>query len=88
MGEHPRMDSATWSEALDRMDWSEIHQAGCYLHLVSGLLARVFDGEPTENRGRFTQGRVGAVVRLSENPHAPITLLREVAASHGLKFNS
>ncbi|MFN8587418.1 MAG: hypothetical protein U0704_06410 [Candidatus Eisenbacteria bacterium] len=66
------------------MDWSEIRSPGAYLHLASGLLARVYDGD-VEERPR---GGGGRFVKLSDNPGLPLEKLRAIAAQHGLEVNA
>jgi len=60
------------------LDWSQIDAPGCYLHLPSGLLARVFAREESPvARGTGPTG--GIAVRLADDPHTPIQRLREIA---------
>jgi hypothetical protein len=69
-------------EPLAELDWSEIAEPGCYLHLVSGLLARVFPEEL--GRGpRATSNHENRVARLSGDPGTSLAALRIVAARHG-----
>ncbi len=72
---------------LPRVEWEEIDAPGSYLHLATGLLARVY-AEDLENRPKGHGGNGGRCVRLSANPGAAMTQLREIAASHGLKVNA
>ena len=81
-------DAHSTSNSLERMDWCDVHEPGCYLHLASGLLARLYlddirqrDGVPHESGG-------GQVVRISASPGAPLELLRAIAQRHGLKVNA
>lgn len=89
MSEAATIRAADEGPRLDLMDWSEIHEAGCYLHVASGLLARI-EAEDLEDdrRGAGHDRPGGLVVRLSSNPRAPIQLLRLVARSHGYEMNS
>jgi hypothetical protein len=73
-------------QRVDEMDWSDVREPGCYLHLSTGLLARVRAADAaTMCQG---DGYGGQVARLSANPEAPIALLRAVAArsSYRVKF--
>lgn len=71
-------------DPLPRLDWSEIRAPGAYLHLASGLLARVYEDDV--NAHARTGG--GRCVRLSENPGMPLAKLREIAADHGFEVNA
>ena len=74
------------SVTIQEMDWGQIHEPGCYLHIASGLLARVFREElPDVHIG--TSGMVGRVARLTDNPHATVTTLRSVAARSGYRVS-
>ena len=72
---------------LPRVEWDEIRAPGCYLHLATGLLARVY-AEDLANRSPGIASGGGRCVRLSENPGATMAQLREVAAKHGLEVNA
>jgi hypothetical protein len=69
------------------LDGMEIDQAGSYLHLATGLLARVFPEDLASTRGAFAGGSAGRVARLSPNPAAPIDALRMLAAHRHYKVN-
>lgn len=71
---------------LAAMDWSEVREPGSYLHLASGLIARVYPEELSASPDR--PAGVGAVVRLDANPHAAIAALREIAHRHGHQVRS
>lgn len=75
----PRPDS--WRSGV--LDWGQIDEPGCYLHLPSGLLARVFAREDSPAR-RESSARGGVAVRLSSDPHTPLDRLREIAVSNAL----
>ena len=58
--------------------WCDIRQPGCYLHLPSGLLARVFTTEAAAlNQGSGPRG--GTAVQLDPDPATPVSVLREIA---------
>ncbi len=65
------------------LTWGEIRDPGCYLHLPSGLLARIFSREvaPGAQEGGSPSG---AAVKLSNDPSAPLGLLRDIARRHTL----
>ena len=72
-------DSRGASERL--IDWDDIREPGCYLHVTSGLVARIFPDDianPSEDRhaGQFSGG---PVICLSPNPNTPIDVLRQFA---------
>jgi hypothetical protein len=68
---------------LPELDWGEIAAPGCYLHLVSGLLARVFAEELVLARHQAPSARENRVVRLSNHPGTSLATLRVIAARHG-----
>jgi hypothetical protein len=69
-------------EPLLELDWGEITEAGCYLLVATGLLARVHADE-AETRRKAPRSLTGArVARLSSNPSDPLQLLRTIAESH------
>lgn len=70
------------------MDWSEIQEPGSYLHLASGLIARVYAEDLASAGSHRGVPGGGPVVRLLANPGAPITALREIAEHLGLRVNS
>ena len=74
------------SITIEEMDWSQIHEPGCYLHIASGLLARVFPEQLTEMQ-IGPGGMVGRVARLADNPHLPVTTLRSVAVRGGYRVS-
>ena len=74
--------------SLDQMEWCEIREPGCYLHIASGLVARVY-AEDVAGAKADRQGHGGGrVVRLLPNPGAPLAMLREIAEHHGFRMNS
>jgi len=70
---------------IQELEWSDIREPGCYLHLGSGLLARVSEEELAEigHRG----GMAGRVARLADNPHLPLTTLRLTAMRFGYRVS-
>jgi hypothetical protein len=70
---------------IEEMEWSQIHAPGCYLHIASGLLARVFPEEVDELA--TGNGMVGRVARLAESPHQPLTTLRLIATRSGYRVS-
>lgn len=71
--------------SLPQFDWNDIEEPGCYLHLPSGLLARVSSEELAPLPPRTSSG--GRVIRLSANPGAPLAELREIARTHALPIS-
>ena len=67
---------------LPEMDWHEVQEPGCYLHVSSGMLMRFFP-EDSLSRGRMTPGAETAMVKLAEDPQTPLVTLRAIAAGHG-----
>ncbi len=70
------------------MDWSDIREPGSYLHLTTGLIARVYPEDLPVAASHPGVARGGPVVRLLPNPGAPLAVLREIAARYGLTVNS
>lgn len=70
---------------LTRMPWERIREPGCYVHLPSGLLARL----SLEDLADFATGTRsgGTAVRLSTDPGTAIDRLREIARRHGLPIS-
>lgn len=66
--------------ALEEMDWADVREPGCYLHVATGLLARV-RASAIAARTRESGGGLagGQVVRLSGNPETPLPTLRGIA---------
>jgi hypothetical protein len=73
------------SVSVEEMEWSEIHEPGCYLHIGSGLLARVFLEELADMRSGHAL--VGRVARLATSPHLPVTTLRLIATRSGYRVS-
>lgn len=69
---------------LERFEWHEVRAEGCYLHLASGLVARIYGEDLASGEARRETGG-GPVVLLDANPGAPMEHLRRVAARHGLR---
>lgn len=82
-GPHDDQDDGT----LPRVDWDDIRSPGCYLHLATGLLARMY-AEDLARRPQRLGGTGGCCVRLSPNPGESMPQLREIAAKHGLEVNA
>lgn len=75
-------------ERLGRMEWSDIREPGIYLHIASGLIARVYAEDVAAVGTRAGGLGGGPVVRLVPNPSAPMAVLREIAERHGLRVIS
>ena len=68
---------------LTETEWNSINQPGCYLDVGSGDLFRISkDAIATGHSPLITKTSNGAnrVVKLSDNPAEPISVLRAVAA--------
>ena len=61
------------------MEATEILEQGCYMHLATGLLMRVAPEDVPATRERLAGLEASRVLRLSDNPNAPIVLRREAA---------
>ncbi|OGT28379.1 MAG: hypothetical protein A2Z17_05585 [Gammaproteobacteria bacterium RBG_16_66_13] len=69
------------------MDGTAIREPGCYLHIASGLLTRIYqDDLGTDNPGHALSD-AGQVARLSGDPDTPLNLLRIVASRHRYRVN-
>jgi hypothetical protein len=78
--EHPAIGRDARGPTLEEMNWADVREPGCYLHVATGLLARVRADEivaQTREDGGATGG--GQVVRLSSNPETPLPTLRGIA---------
>lgn len=86
--------SRSWSETaggagpLARLEWNEVREPGCYLHVSTGLLARVYAEDLEVVHAQWNGAGGGVVVRLDPNPGAPLGRLREIASHHGLSLSS
>ncbi len=72
----------------ESMEWCQVCEPGSYLHLSSGLVARVYAEDLEAGRSRHEHAGGGVVVRLDSNPGAPMTRLRTIAAQRGLRMTS
>ena len=75
---------------LSEMDWSQIEDAGCYLMIDSGELARIpKEGLALGHSPLITLKAVQnvRVAKLSENPAEPISVLRAIAADNDYFVN-
>jgi hypothetical protein len=68
---------------LPELEWNEISEPGCYLHLASGLLARLFPEDVRDGRHAAEATTHNRVVRLADDPGAPLAALRLLAERHG-----
>lgn len=70
------------------LDAVELIEQGCYMHLATGLLMRVGREDVQAMRERLAGLAASRVLRLSDNPNAPIGLLRETAlrSNHDPRF--
>lgn len=73
---------------LEQMDWCDIHEPGCYLHIASGLLARLYSDDILHRNATELERGGGQVVRLAASPGAPLKQLRAIAQRHGLSVNA
>lgn len=71
---------------LKRIEWCQITKPGSYLHLSSGLIARVYAEDLVGMKA--CRQSAGMVVLLADNPRTPIVELRDIAHRHGLHVNS
>lgn len=70
------------------MDWNQISEPGSYLHIATGLIARVYPEDLAAPLAHRENECGGLVVRLLSNPGAPISVLREIGERHGFRVNS
>ena len=78
-------DAGRSEEPLPTLSWAEVREPGCYLHQATGLLTRIGPDEVAERELRFESDLEQTVVRLSEQPSAPLSHLRRIAEAHGLR---
>ncbi len=64
------------------MDAAQIREPGCYLHLSSGMLARIFEADLRDASGLSAWVGAGRMVRLSPQPETSVFVLRRTAAIH------
>ncbi len=88
MTDAPRYGSEQRDTRLERMEWNEIHEPGSYLHLASGLIARVYAEDIAVARAHLDHREGGSVVRLLPDPGAPMVVLQAIAERHGLRVAS
>ena len=72
----------------ERCEWQDVRDAGCYLHLASGLIARVYAEDVAPGTTGDDRAGGGTVVRLDPNPGAPMEHLRRIAERHGLRLSA
>lgn len=82
-----RSASDARSSQLREVNWSDIDQPGSYLHIASGLIARIHPEEISGYRIRQPGSGVGPVVLLERNPNAALSVLREIAERHGYRVS-
>ena len=78
------------SNRLAEMGWNEINQAGSYLVVGSGDLARVPQEAVAAGHSPLisvTSSGETRVARISEDPSAPISTLRTIAADNDYFVN-
>lgn len=68
---------------LPELDWNEISEPGCYLHLASGLLARMSAETIAGGRREARADFANRVVKLTGDPETSLAALRILAARHG-----
>lgn len=81
----PQVEDDRPHEPLPVLSWAEVREPGCYLHQATGLLSRIGPDEVAERDFRFEPDLEQRVVRLSEQPSAPLSQLRRIAEAHGLR---
>jgi hypothetical protein len=67
--------------ALEELDWNDMQEPGCYLHIPSGTLMRVYADE-LDTVSDMPQGAM-RMVRLSRDPRTSLLRLRDTADRHG-----
>jgi hypothetical protein len=75
------------STRLLELSGPEVSEPGCYLHLSSGLMVRVFPEDLESAFLRHPLVSAGRVVRLSDRPDTPVSMLRFIAATHQYPIN-
>jgi len=73
------------SDPVIELEPSEIHEPGCYMHVASGLLVRLFPEDFALTIEPLVGACIGPLARLSDNPGLPVIALRAIAASHQLR---
>jgi hypothetical protein len=76
------IDPPDSGSSLDEMDWEEISEPGCYVHIGSGLLARVYQQDLRPSRSERAASGRNQVARLSKDPETGLDELRAIAARH------
>ena len=66
---------------LQQLD--EIREPGCYVHVATGLLVRIFPEELESERASEPFDSWGLVAQLSSDPYAAIASLRAFASHQG-----
>ena len=77
--------ATTRNSHLSEMDWNQIDEPGCYLFMDTGQLARVPQEALSPGHSpllTITSSKPTRVVRLSESPAEPISVLRAIAADN------
>jgi hypothetical protein len=76
------LDNRGSTARLRECDWNDIDEPGCYLHIRSGMLMRVFADELDSVASDMPEGTM-RMVKLSRNPRASLPKLRDIASRHG-----
>ncbi len=76
------------STPLRELDWSDIQEPGVYLHLASGLVARIYAEDLSGKDLRVESSGGGRLIRLCDDPSTPLMQVRSLAEQHGLRVIS
>ncbi len=68
---------------LPQLDWGQINEPGCYLHVSTGLLARIFPEELERERSSDRSLCSMRVAKLATDPLTPVAILRSIASRNG-----
>jgi hypothetical protein len=82
-GERLTPESPEAPAQLPTLDWTEIREPGCYLHIRTGLLMRVFPEEVGRGHLPIAPGGAMLMVRLSPDVGTSVVILRSIARRHG-----
>jgi hypothetical protein len=69
--------------SLQQLDWGQIKEPGCYLHVSTGLLARIFAEELERERPSNPSMSSMQVAKLATDPLTAVATLRAIASRHG-----
>lgn len=77
MTEINNAEEATRRYEPEPIDWNDVREPGAYLHIDSGMLMRVFADELVPDPPKEEPGTL--LIRLSNDPQAPLARLRATA---------